>query len=474
MAITASGEVVAVRQEYYRTDYPQPGFAEQNAEVIFRAVVKLICEILKDCSSRECLGICFSAAMHSLLAVDVNGVAITPIIIWADTRSTKQSKRLKEMGVAQELYEKTGTPVHPMSPFCKMLWWKENQKDIFESAHKFLSIKEYVVFQLTGEYLIDFSTASATGLFDIKELQWSTRAQDFHGVSFAKFSTPVSIYHQVELKGHWFNDLRNRPTKLIVGSSDGCAAHVGSLALENEQLSITIGTSGAVRLARKEPILHPHGLVFNYVLERGIFICGGASNTGTSLLDWYSKNFDPSASKKLVDFVEEIEDIEPGSDGLIALPYLHGERAPLFDPDVRGVFFGVSVNHTRKHFQRALVEGICFSLKSILNLVEDVVKQSPPIQVSGGIIHSKIWLQLLSDVLGRELMVNSTQDASAIGAVMIGCKSLGIAFQQAPNQQQFFHPNEEATKIYETHFSLFQSIYKQTAPLFEGLSYLRK
>jgi len=474
MAITASGEVVAVRQEYYCTDYPQPGFAEQNAEVIFRAVAKLISEILKDCSSSECLGICFSAAMHSLLAVDVNGVAITPIIIWADTRATKQSKRLKEMGVAQELYEKTGTPIHPMSPFCKLLWWKENQNHIFESTHKFVSIKEYIVFQLTGEYLVDFSTASATGFFDIEELKWSTRAQDFHGVSFAKFSKPVSIYHQVELKGQWFNDLRNRPTKLIVGSSDGCAAHVGSLALENEQLSITLGTSGAVRLARKQPLLHPHGLVFNYVLERDIFICGGASNTGTSLLDWYSEKFDPSASKKLVDFVKEIEDIEPGSGGLIALPYLHGERAPLFDPDARGVFFGVSVNHTRKHFQRALVEGICFSLKSILNLVEDAVKRSPPIQVSGGIIHSKIWLQLLSDVLGRELIVNSTQDASAIGAVMIGCKSLGIAFQQAPNQQQLFYPNKEATKIYETHFSLFESIYKQTAPLFEGLSDLRK
>jgi gluconokinase len=171
MAITARGEVVAVRQDYYHIDYPQPGFAEQNAETIFRAVVKLISEILKDCSSRECLGICFSAAMHSLLAVNVNGVAITPIIIWADTRATKQSKRLKEMGVAQELYEKAGTPVHPMSTFCKLLWWKKNQKDIFESAHKFLSIKEYVVFQLTGEYLIDFSTASATGLFDVKELQ---------------------------------------------------------------------------------------------------------------------------------------------------------------------------------------------------------------------------------------------------------------------------------------------------------------
>jgi gluconokinase len=171
MAITANGEVVAVRQEYYTTTYPQPGFAEQNAEDIFRAVANLINVILKDCSSRECLGISFSAAMHSLLAVDVNGVAITPIIIWADTRATKQSKRLKEMGVAQELYEKAGTPVHPMSTFCKLLWWKKNQKDIFESAHKFLSIKEYVIFQLTGEYLIDFSTASATGLFDVKELQ---------------------------------------------------------------------------------------------------------------------------------------------------------------------------------------------------------------------------------------------------------------------------------------------------------------
>lgn len=474
MAITAKGEVVAVRQEYYNTDYPQQGFAEQNAEAIFRAVANLINVILKDCSSRECLGICFSAAMHSLLAVDVSGVAITPIIIWADTRATKQSKRLKEMGVAQELYEKTGTPVHPMSPFCKLLWWKENQKDVFERAYRFVSIKEYIVFQFTGEYLIDFSTASATGLFDIKELKWSTRAQDFHGVSLGKFSTPVSIYHQVELKAQWFNDMRNRPTKLIVGSSDGCAAHVGSGALENGQLSITLGTSGAVRLARKEPILHPRGSIFNYVLDEFTFICGGASNTGTSLLDWYSEKFDPSVSKKLVDFLKEIEDIEPGSDGLIALPYLHGERAPWYDPDARGVFFGVSVNHTRKHFQRALVEGICFSLKSILNLVEDAAKQSPPIRVSGGIIRSKIWLQLLSDVLGREMIVTNTQDASAIGAVMIGFKSLGITFQQAPNQQQMFHPNEEATKIYEAHFSLFESIYRQTTSLFEGLSYLRK
>jgi gluconokinase len=475
LAVATTGEIIASQQVFYPAQYPSHGHAEQNSELIFGAVIKCAEEVYKKSLNHHFLGISFSAAMHSLMAVDEDGNPLTPLIIWADTRSTSQSKKIKSEGLAQQLYEATGTPIHPMSPFCKLLWWKENQPTLYAKAHKFISIKEFVIHELTGEYIIDHSTASATGVFDIDKLKWSAKVLELLQLSEDKFSTPVTIYHQVVGVSSSFAKKMgiDRQVHIIVGASDGCSAQWGSSAMSKGELSITLGTSGAVRVASTERMIDTKGRIFNYILDKDFFICGGATNNGTALLNWYSEKMDPKASTNLVEFINEVNEIPAGSDGLIALPYLQGERAPMYDPDARGVFFGVSMLHTNKHFQRALVEGICYELKSIVESVEAHTGLSKKLIVSGGITYSHAWLQILCNVLGRPLTIFDNHDASAIGAALIGFKAMEIDFTPAKNEETVFYPEKSTNELYEKYFEIFKTLYQQLAPAFEKLSELK-
>ncbi len=456
LLVTRQGNVLASHQEAYPTQYPQLHFAEQDSEEIFQAVVSIIRIIAKE---HETPVISFSAAMHSLMAVDVNGKAISPLLIWADTRSIDQCLAIERTGLQQSLYEHTGTPVHPMSPLCKLLWWKENQPELLSLAHKFISIKEFVVFRLTGQFVIDYSIASATGLFNLETLSWDSLAFELHGQPIDKFSKPVPIDHIIQLSKVQCEFLYLRDaTKLVIGASDGCCAQLGSEATQEGDISITVGTSGAVRKLSKSRIIDPQGRVFNYLLDKGTFVCGGATNNAAAVIKWFATNFLQRPNMSLVDFIDQTKNIEAGSEGLIFLPYLFGERAPVYDATASGVFFGASVQHTILHFQRSVAEGICFALKSILETVETATHSSRLI-VSGGITYSDNWLQMLSDVLGRELMVATNYDASALGAAIIAFRAEGIEFQQKEDKATIVLPNYALSARYEKSYAVYIMLY---------------
>lgn len=455
LLVAKDGEVLASHQIGYPTHYPQLHFAEQNSEQIFDTVVSVIQAIA---NRHEIEFISFSAAMHSMMAVNEDGKPLSPLVIWADTRSISQSRELEDRGSRQILYEETGTPVHPMSPLCKLLWWKEHQPELFALAHKFISIKEYVIFRLTGQFLIDYSIASATGIFNLKTHSWSAIAFDQLGIATDRFSKPVPTDFLIELTPEQSAFLKlKHSVKLIIGASDGCCAQLGSGATQAGDISITVGTSGAVRKMSKTRVIDPQGRVFNYILDQHNFVCGGATNNATSVIKWFATNFLQKPDMTLVDFIGQAKDINAGSDGLIFLPYLFGERAPVYDAAASGVFLGVTVQHTLLHFQKAVVEGICFALKSILETIHET---SVPCRliVSGGITYSSEWLQMLSDVLNKELHIATEHDASAVGAAMIAFRSEGIELLQNQNMTQVV-PNSDRALIYETSYAVYKTLY---------------
>lgn len=456
LLITSQGVVLASHQVAYPTHYPQPHFAEQNPEEIFDAVVSVMHAIA---AHNEITVISFSAAMHSIMAVNEEGKPLSPLIIWADTRSIAQSQKLEDKGLRQILYEETGTPVHPMSPLCKLLWWKENQPEMLTRAHKLISIKEYVIFRLTSQFLIDYSIASATGIFNISTLQWSATALDQLGIPTGKFSHPVPTDFSVELTTEQsaFLELKNS-VKLIIGASDGCCAQLGSGATQENDIAITVGTSGAVRKMSKSRVMDPQGRVFNYILDQHNFVCGGATNNATAVIHWFAKQFLQKPSLTLIEFIDQTNQIQAGSEGLLFLPYVFGERAPVYDAATSGVFFGVTVQHTLLHFQKAVAEGICFALKSIL---ETIHEPSNPCRliISGGITYSSKWLQMLSDVLNKELHVATDHDASTVGAAMIAFRAQGIEFQQSQQTTSRLLPNSDRALIYEKSYAVYKTLY---------------
>ncbi|MBN8653365.1 MAG: gluconokinase [Cytophagales bacterium] len=464
LAVTATGDVLSQHQVYYPTFYPQPGFAEQDANEILAAVISGLKAIESQIDLSKAVALAFSSAMHSVVAVNEKCETLTPLIIWADTRSSAQAKELRQTVVGVELHQQDGTPIHPMSPLCKLMWLQFNEPELSSQAYKFISIKEFIWYHLTGEFSVDYSIASATGLFDIHNHVWNKTALELAGITPQQLSIPVPVTHQAKL--NVVKDLAGyQHIPLVIGASDGCLAQLGSDAMQPGVLTVTLGTSGAVRRSATRNLSDLQSRLFNYILTDTETVAGGATNNGTAVMDWFVKEF--SGAEKLPAIVAQVcEKIPAGSEGLLALPFLQGERAPVYNAEARGVFFNISMQHTRQHFARALLEAICYELKWITESVEMVCGPSDKVVVSGGITHFPEWVQMLADVLNREVIVASNHDASAMGAARLAFQTVQISFVSATQSHTIFTPHANNAQLYAAGYTRFKALYQAIEKLF--------
>lgn len=452
---------------------------EQDPELVLQSVNTVLKKIISSSPGKNIAGICFSAAMHSIIAIDENNKPLTNAILWGDTRSSRQADRLKETGMAEKLYRQTGVPVHPALPLCKIMWMKENLPAIFNSAYKFISLKEFIFFNWFGKYIIDHSVAGATGMQDIRHLKWSETALQIAGIKPEQLSEIVPATHiESALTSRYkkYFDIENIP--FVIGSSDGCLANLGSGVFGADEAAITIGTSGAVRTTISAPALNKEPTLFCYPLLKDLFIKGGAVNNGGSVLQWFAENFMNCKLKSESDYallIDQAQHTDAGAEGLIFLPYLQGERAPIWDASARGVFFGMNNLHRQPHFIRAVLEGVNYAL---YNVFCELTKHHDPIKTiyaSGGFVQSAPWVQMVADIFNKELVVNDQADASAIGAAMLGGFATGLR-ENLNDQAAFsgpgktFYPKGEKHKMYMRNFSIFRSLYPALEKAFAELS----
>lgn len=482
LAYDFSGAVKFQMSSSYPTHNPKPNYYEQDPKIIFRAVMDTLREVVSN--TGNVIAISFSSAMHSLILMDRNGKNLTNSIIWADTRSEKQAEQIRGSSSSHEIYRKTGTPIHPMSPLCKLVWLKENERQLFDSTYKFISIKEYVFWRLFGKYIIDHSIASATGLFDIYENRWHQEALVIAGINEEQLSKPVPVTH-VE-KGMnpecaSFLGIKSQ-LPIVIGASDGCLANLGSNAIKTGEAAVTIGTSGAIRVTSDKPLYDDQERIFSYILADNFYVSGGPVNNGGNVLKWFIDNFldDIKDSDKAYSKVNELaNEIDPACDGLIFLPYLLGERAPFWDGQARGVFFGVSMIHTKGHFARSVMEGIVYSLYSIGMALEESLAKIRHIYAGGGFAQSKLWLQILADIFGKEVHVAPSIESSSFGAMVIGMKAMNLiqGIEDVNNLSktgEVITPNINHHKIYLKHFDIFNGLYKKLKEDFSAISRLQK
>ncbi|MFD3001667.1 gluconokinase [Pontibacter toksunensis] len=461
-------------------EYPiistRPDYAEQDPEVVFKAVLDTLRAVVAALvtSGVEMAGVCFSSAMHSLIAVDAQGIPLTNCIIWADTRSRVYATNLKESVIGHDIYLHTGTPLHPMSPLPKLRWLRDHEPELFKNTAKFIGIKEYVFFRLFGEYKIDFSIASATGLFNIFKFEWHIDALELAGITKDKLSDPVPPTHTFRNMNPAYAALLNLPASVpfVIGASDGCLANLGSNAVLPGDAVVTIGTSGAVRVMANEPATDIQERIFSYILTPERFVLGGAVNNGGVVLRWFRDNFysleaalAKQKDKEIYDQLnEKAAAVPPGADGLIFLPYLLGERAPIWDPAARACFFGVHYNHTREHFLRALMEGVMYNVYSVGKALEQTTGPIKVIYANGGFSRSSLWVQMLADIFNKEVHITDTHEGSALGAAIMGMHALGLitSLEEAANMvrvKQTFLPNPKLHARYMQSFSLFDELY---------------
>ncbi|KAA8787312.1 gluconokinase [Paenibacillus sp. 4624] len=434
---TEQGEVVTTSTQEYPLYTPAPDVAEQDPDEIVQAAISSVRGVMTQSgiSANHVLFVSCSSAMHSVIAMDQNDHPLTRCITWADNRSAAWSTKLQENGVGHQIYLRTGTPIHPMSPLTKLMWLRHDEPELFERTAKFISIKEYLFFRLFGQYIVDHSIASCTGLLNLEQLDWDQEALDIAGITPNHLSKLVPTTYTIEgMHPEWAEKMVLSPsTPFVIGASDGVLSNLGVNAIKPGIVAATIGTSGAIRTVVDRPVTDPKGRTFCYALTEKLWVVGGPVNNGGMLFRWVRDEFAASeveTAKRLginsYDVLTKIaERVPPGSEGLLFHPYLSGERAPLWNPDARGSFFGLTLHHKKEHMIRAVLEGVIFNLYTVLLAMEEQIGQPTSIQATGGFARSPLWRQMMSDIFNQEVVVPESFESSCLGAVVLGLYATG-------------------------------------------------
>ncbi|AMP02360.1 gluconate kinase [Collimonas arenae] len=434
---TTQGKVVAQHAVEYPLMCTSPGMAEQDPLLIYAAVLEAIRQAVSSskAAAEQIALVSFSAAMHSVIAVDSEGNLLSNSITWADNRAGEWANRIRDKMDGRAIYLRTGTPIHPMSPLCKIMWLRHDQPDMFARTARFVGMKEYVFYRLFGSWLVDHSIASATGLFNLQQLDWDCGALELLGIGANQLSQLVPTTHHLSgLEPAVAQQLGLLPTTpFVIGANDGVLSNLGVNAIGPGQVAVTIGTSGAMRTVIDKPLTDPSGRTFCYALTDKHWVVGGPTNNGGSIFRWVRDELATAEAAAARDagldpyeaLTSIAETVVAGCEGLLFHPYLAGERAPLWNADARGSFFGLAMHHRKQHMIRAALEGVIFSLYSILPAVEDLIGPTQRMMATGGFARSALWRQMMADIFNREVVVPESVESSCLGATVLGLYALG-------------------------------------------------
>ncbi|MEM1136436.1 MAG: FGGY-family carbohydrate kinase, partial [Bacteroidota bacterium] len=339
--------------------------------------------------------------------------------------------------------------------------------ELFNNAAKFISIKEYIIYKLTGEYVVDYSIASASGLFNPVEKCWHAEVLREIGIDNSQLSTICTPKENFKLLKSVTEELSlPEDILLISGGSDGCLANLGDEATSQGIYSISIGTSGAVRTVSKNFITDSKMRLFSYILDEDMFIHGGAVNTGAIALEWLGKQVfgNKQASISPKEIIGLAATAQPGANGLLFLPYLQGERAPFWEPEMTGSFLGLTIDHDQKHFARAIIEGVLYNLNYVMEAVAKVHPKVSLIKASGGFTKSAFWLQMLADITNCSVEVNTGTASAARGAAILGWEVLKndrYQFKSGENSSEKYLPNPKKHQTYRTYYEQFVKLIQK-------------
>lgn len=472
-----NGKIAAEASRNYPLYHDRPSWSEQKPEDWVTATIEAMNEVASaagiDASAIE--GISFSGQMHGLVLLNSQGEVVRPAILWNDTRTTEQCREIEKV-LGDSLLSVTRNPALEGFTLPKILWVRQHEKELFDQATIFLLPKDYVRYRLTGELHMDYSDAAGTLMLDVANKVWSKEV-------LAAFDLPESfcppLIESHGLVGTLLPEIAAQTglsanTKVFAGGADNACGAIGAGILSEGLTLSSIGTSGVILSYENDKSKDFGGKVhfFNHGKENSFYAMGVTLAAGYSL-SWFKKTFAPNESFN--EMLAGIENVKPGSNGLLFTPYLVGERTPHADPNIRASFIGVDGTHERIHFARAVMEGITFSLNESVDMFRQAGKTVDKVVSIGGGAQNPVWLQMQADIFNATVVSLENEQGPGLGAAMLaayGCgwfESLEACADQFVKHADSYEPNPEAVAAYESLFRVYQQVYAQTKTLNDQL-----
>jgi xylulokinase len=483
------GNLVATAYSPYETLYPSMGWAEQDPEDYWSAFCRSTASILEQSSVKpsDIVVVAFSGQMMAALPIDSRGEGLRNSIIWADLRSTDQAKELAERIGEDLVYEITGHRLSASYSATKIMWIRKHEPEVYDATFKFIHAKDFVVSKLTGTVCTDYSDASGMNLLDIGSLQWSEELIEATGIDRGKLP---DLHESIEVVGKVHAAAASRSgllegTPVVLGGGDGPCATCGAGVVAEGEAYIYLGTSTWMGMASNRPLIDPRKrtFTFNHFLK-GLYMPAGTMQTGGGSFKWFKDalgGLEQEESRRGGGDVYEIltdkaGGVPCGSDGLLFLPYLMGERSPLWNPNARGCFIGLSMVHGKEHLIRSVLEGVAFNMRIIEQALSEQGVRSGSIRIIGGGAKSAVWRQIFADILEKPIeRLNFIDEATSIGAAIAGGVGAGM-FPSLAEGAEFVRVEESTAPveghypIYRKLYDLFRKSYEQLVGIFDELS----
>ena len=482
LIIDEQGTVVASAANEHSISTPKPLWSEQDPGEWWQASVKSIREALAQAGVKgeEIQAIGLTGQMHGLVMMDEAGTVLRPAILWNDQRTAEECEEITQLFGFDGLLAMTGNKALTGFTAPKILWVRKHEPEVYAKTKHILLPKDYLRYHLTGEYAVDKADGAGMLLFDLKKRDWSLEMlkalqipeswlpKSFEGPEITGTVTPKAA----EMTG------LKAGTPVVGGGGDQAAQAVGVGAVTPGIVALTLGTSGVVFATTSSPLIEPQGRLHAFCHSvPGAWHFMGVMLSAAGSLRWYRDTLAPGMGYD--DLLAPAADIPAGSEGLLFLPYLTGERTPHPDPLARGAFVGLTIRHTKAHMTRSVIEGVSFGLRDSMELIKGAgLGQIKQVRVSGGGARSALWRQMLSDVMNSELVTVNTTEGAAFGAALlagVGCgvwKTVEECCKATIKTLDSTTPNAGTVAVYEQYYHQYTALYPALKPTFEAVATL--
>lgn len=488
---TEGGQIVGSTTAAYDTHYFNVNWAEQNPEDWWTAVCESTQDLLRESAinPEDIAVVSFSGHMMGCLCVDRNGQPLRPHILWADQRAQVQAARLMEKIDPERFYEITGHRSSPSYTLQKFMWVQDNEPEIYAATYKILHAKDWLVFKLTGVILSEFSDASGTNALNLNRLEWSEEIIRASGIGRDKLPDLVPSTH---VAGGVLPEAAKQTglavgTPVVMGGGDGLCGTVGSGCIKVGPVHTCLGTSSWVSFATEKPLLDPDKRTFNWAhVVPGLYCPCGTMQTAGNSVSWLKREIATSETEHgqrdgvspYALMNQEIAKSKPGSNGVVFLPYLLGERSPRWNSDAKGSFIGIKMETTRGDIMRSVLEGVAMNLGVIIDSYRANGYPINDMLLIGGGAKNDLWCQIMADVWNAEVKrLNFLDEATSMGAAVTGGVGVGLydsfeAINQYFKVGKTFKPDPQTVEAYKPLKEVFDECYQALEPVFPKLSKL--